>query len=282
MDQAIALIGFGEAGRSFAGAAGWGAAARVFDVKTDYPAWRGAMQDAYAQAGVTGCAGVAPALDREALVLSLVTADQALVAARHAAQHIAPGSLYCDMNSVAPATKRAAAEAIEAAGARYLDVAIMAPVDPDRLNVPLLVSGPSAQDAVAALGEAGFGSVRAVGDAIGRASTIKMLRSVMFKGIEALTAECAIACSRAGVGDEVFASLGTDFADLVNYRLDRMMVHGLRRADEMAEAVKTLEALGVEPVMTRGTVARQREIGQRRVDPVPAALDDKLATLEAI
>ncbi|MFX8316376.1 hypothetical protein ABTL66_19245, partial [Acinetobacter baumannii] len=91
------------------------------------------------------------------------------------------------------------AAAIRAAGGRYVDVAVLAPVNPARMNVPLLVAGPDAAEAAQALGAAGFASVRMVGDEIGRASAIKMIRSVMVKGIEALTAEMMLAATAAGV-----------------------------------------------------------------------------------
>ena len=148
------------------------------------------------------------------------------------------------MNSVAPDTKRAAAAAIEAAGGRYVDVAVMAPVHPRGRAVPLLVCGPHAEAARRALARCGFAQCpdrrRA---ASARASAIKMIRSVMVKGIEALTAECALAAEAAGVRDEVIASLdaswpGADWAERVDYNLDRMMIHGLRRAAEMEEVVE--------------------------------------------
>ena len=118
-----------------------------------------------------------------------------------------------------------------------------------------------------------------MGDDIGRASTIKMLRSVIFKGMEALTAECVLACHRADVLDEVLASLGAEWPALADYRLDRMMVHGVRRAAEMEESAKTLTALGVEPLMTRGTIARQRALGSLQISPIPDTLDAKLERL---
>ena len=96
---------------------------------------------------------------------------------------------------------------------------------------------------------------------IGAASSVKMLRSVVIKGIEALTAECLIAAHRAGVVEEVMASLGGDWTERADYYLDRMLVHGTRRAAEMREVVKTLETLGIEPVITRGTISRQAEMG---------------------
>jgi 3-hydroxyisobutyrate dehydrogenase-like beta-hydroxyacid dehydrogenase len=255
----LTLIGFGEAASTFARAAGWGARARGWDL---LPARRAAM----AAAGVSAASTAAEALAGSPLVLSLVTADQALTAAETYAPHLAPGALWCDMNSVSPETKRSAARAIEAAGARYIDVAVLAPVQPGRMAVPLLLAGAAASDAKVALRAAGFGVVRVVGDQVGKASAIKMIRSVMIKGIEALTDEMIAAARAAGVENEVLASLDASekalpWCDKAAYNLERMAAHGLRRAAEMEESAQTLLSLGVEPVMTRGTILRQRQAG---------------------
>ncbi|NJB96304.1 NAD(P)-dependent oxidoreductase [Sphingomonas sp. ABOLD] len=284
MQDRIALIGFGEAGSTFARAGGWEAGARVFDRKTDGTA-AAAMHARYAEAGVEGAATLAEALAYRPLVLSLVTADQALAVAQAAAPHLAPGALYCDGNSVAPQTKQAAARAVEAAGAHYVDLAILAPVDPARLAVPVLLSGGQAQAAASVLAALGFQSIDIVGDAVGRASSIKMIRSVMIKGMEALTAECMLAAEAAGVRDAVLASLDASerqrpWETRADYNLDRMLVHGLRRAAEMEEVVKTLEALGTGAAMTRGTVERQRAIGALGLGTPPEGLGPKLAAIE--
>jgi 3-hydroxyisobutyrate dehydrogenase-like beta-hydroxyacid dehydrogenase len=254
----IALIGFGEAGSTFAQCAGWEAGAAAYDILT---ARRAAME----AAGVLACATAECALADADMVLSLVTADAALAAAKDYAALLKPGALWCDMNSVAPDTKRAAAAAIEAAGGRYMDVAVLAPVNPARMNVPLLVSGAAPEEAAEALRGAGFANVRVVGAEVGRASAIKMIRSVMVKGIEALTAEMMLAAEAAGVTDEVLASLDASekvqgWAARAAYNLERMTTHGARRAAEMEESAKTLISLGVEPVMTSGTVQRQRDM----------------------
>lgn len=271
MDINVALIGYGEAGGTFARSGAWSAAARVYDI---------AQPDAlYARDGVTGCPDIAGAVSNTPHIISVVTADQAMIAAQNAAQHIMPNALYMDMNSVAPSTKCAAAKVIEAAGGHYIDVAIMSPVQPACMAAPLSISGKEATDAQAALSRMGFQNIKIVGDEIGRASTIKMLRSILYKGVEALTAECLLACEIAGVTDEVLGSFGNDWSELADYRLDRMMVHGARRSAEMAESAKTLEDLGVDPIMTRGTVKRQAEIAAHNINPVPKGLDAKLKRL---
>ncbi len=276
MSSNLSLIGFGEAGSTFARAGDW--PVRVYDALTDGPA-RADMWARYEDAGVTGAETATDAVTGSAAIFSVVTADQALLAARNVADVIANDAFFFDMNSVAPDTKRAAAAVIDSAGGRYVDVAVMAPVNPVRMAVPLLLSGPYAEQGAALLAEAGFTKIRVVGTEVGRASTIKMLRSVIFKGMEALTAECVLACDRAGVLDEVLGSLGAEWPALADYRLDRMMVHGVRRAAEMEESAKTLEALGIEPLMTRGTIARQRQIGSLTISPIPETLDAKLERL---
>lgn len=252
--ESAAYIGFGEAGMAFACPG-----ARAFDRKTD-------KAGDYQARGVRGYASAQEALDGATAALSLVTADQALAAARDYAPFLSLGALWLDMNSVAPGTKCAAAAAIEAAGGRYVDVAVMSPVHPAGHKVPLLVAGPHAEAGLEVLQALGFTNVRIVSGGIGAASSIKMIRSVMVKGLEALSAECALAAHAAGVEDEVIASLDASWkeqgwADRFDYNLDRMLIHGLRRAAEMEEVVKTLDDLGTGSDMTRGTVARQRALG---------------------
>ncbi len=247
MNDRAALIGFGEAGRAFVDA---GLAANAaFDI------------DPAKREGIAAHEGLAEVIANASAVLSLVTADQALTAAAQAARHLAPDTLYFDLNSVAPETKRAAAVVIATAGGRYLDVAVMAPVYPTQLAVPLLLAGSDAEAGAGVLRALGFTNVRALTGGIGQASSVKMIRSVLIKGIEALTAEMLLAGAAADVTDEVLASLGGDWARQADYNLDRMLVHGTRRAAEMSEVAKTLEALGIEPLMTRGTIRRQALIG---------------------
>ena len=262
MERAVTLIGYGEAGRTFARAGGWEQQARVFDIKLDDPQFREAMLADFEADGISGAATLDAAVGGSHAILSLVTACQALTSAKSATQNITPGALYFDMNSVAPDTKRQAAKPIDCAGGHYIDVAIMAPVNPARLAVPLLVSGQYAGDGAEALTALGFTNVRVVVGDIGVASSIKMIRSIMIKGQEALTAEMMLAAEQADVVDEVLGSLGDDWVAKAGYNLERMKTHGGRRAAEMEEVAKTLDALGVQPLMTNSTIQRQRDMAQ--------------------
>ena len=264
MDNRYALIGFGEAGSTFAKAADLDSDACAYDLRqVDY-------------GRVKGCTTNHEAVRGANVVFSLVPADQSLLVAQETAMSLTEGTLFLDMNSVSPGTKRQSALAIDKAGGRYVDVAIMAPVEPQRLAVPVLLSGYHAQAGLDVLKYFGFSNLRVVGADVGRASTIKMLRSVMYKGMEALTAECLLGCEKAGVTDEVLKSFGNDWSGGADYRLDRMLVHGQRRSAEMAESAKTLLELGVEPLMTLGTVQRQAQLGTLGIKEPPKGLHAKL------
>lgn len=283
MAKGITFIGFGEAAMAFAGG-GDGDGARGYDLKLDTAATRSAKLADFDRCGVTPCDTAAVALADAGIVLSLVTADQALPAAESAARAatVAADTLWLDMNSVAPETKRAAAAAL-GHSERYVDVAVMAPVHPAGRAVPLLVSGPHAEAGAAALERLGFTAVSVVGARVGEASAIKMIRSVMVKGIEALSAECVLAADAAGVRDAVIASLdaswpGADWTRRFDYNLDRMMTHGIRRAEEMEQVMLTLTGLGVSPLMAAATMQWQRGIAERRRVVAPG-LEGKLAAL---
>ena len=206
----LAFVGFGEAATAIV--EGWGArdglSTAAYDIKTDDPAAEvsQAKFTDYEASGVAGKATLGEALDGAELIFSLVTADQAETAAEAAVPHLAQNAIFLDGNSCAPGTKRRSAAAIEAAGARYVDVAIMSPIRPALHKSPMLLSGPHAEAALDVMERLDMNATIAEGD-VGTASSIKMMRSVMIKGMEALVLECVLAARQAGVEDVVLESL---------------------------------------------------------------------------
>jgi len=263
----IAMVGFGEAGRAIV--QGWGRplSSRVgaYDLKSEDATAAGEIAAACDAAGIGRASGPGALLPERDLVFCLVTADRAADAAAAAAPHLKPGALWLDGNSCAPGTKKRAAQIVEDAGGRYVDLAIMAPIHPRLHKTPMLIAGPHAEAARAALAALDM-QVEVAGDRVGDASSIKMIRSVMIKGMEALTAECLLAARRAGVEDAVLASFersdpGIDWRRRSAYALSRMTAHGIRRAAEMREVAATLRELGLPDRMASATALWQDEIG---------------------
>lgn len=271
--DSLGFIGFGEAATAFL--SGWAenrpATLAAFDVKTTRDDTREILLSRCAEHGVTSAATPADALSGADVAFCLVTADQALAAAEAAAPGLTAGTIWFDGNSCAPGTKRRAAEVIEAAGGRYVDLAIMAPVYPKKHHVPLLVAGPHAETGAAILSALDM-KPKISGDTVGHASSIKMLRSVMIKGFEALTAECFLAARRAGVEEQVIASLEASDPDVQwrtrgAYNLERMMVHGTRRSAEMVEVARTVAELGLGGGMSAAASDWQARIADLALDP---------------
>ena len=284
----ISFIGFGEAAQAFADGMQKDnrfLEIRAYDVKTNGPQAEAKRAD-YRNLSVTGADTCSDACSGAEMVFSLVTADQAERAASEVAQDNMKDILFLDCNSCAPETKRRSAAKIERAGGRYVDVAIMTPVYPQLHKSPCLLAGPDAQLALERTRDLGM-ATEIAGDRIGIASVRKMIRSVMTKGLEALTLECFLAGRKAGVEEDVLASLeisfpGFDWQRRVPYLLERAISHGIRRADEMQEVAQTLRDLEINPNMAEATAARQREAGSLGIDVSEIGATDTAALMDAI
>lgn len=247
----IALIGYGEVGKIFAREfrANGSPDIRIYDIKLDDAATREPMR-AHAQAADVRIAGnAAEAANGADVVFSCVTANAALDVAREAAGYLKPDQLFLDINSASPGTKRQAASALLASGGHYVECAVMAPVPGPGLRVPILAGGPKAEHAARLLNSMGM-NIRAVATDYGRASAMKLSRSIIIKGLEALLIDCANAARAWGIEEEVFGSLNQsfpalDFAALADQMAGRVREHGMRRAAEMREAAQMLEDLGL-------------------------------------
>lgn len=271
----IAVIGFGEAGSSLC--EGWNKSGiRVYDIKLDY---QGKIAEQMAErmdlANVIRAHDTFTAVSNADAIFSTVTADQAKKVAKTAAKSIKMGALYFDLNSCAPSTKQLSAEIISKAGARFVDVAVMASISSKLHRTDMLVSGEHSKEAIQFMESLGMKPGHILGD-VGRASTIKMVRSILVKGIEALTAECFAAACKAGVADEVAASLDashttTNWKNQAGYNMERMTTHGTRRAAEMREVAQTLSDLNVVNRMTNGTIEWQDEMGDLGVNLIDVA-----------
>ena len=268
----IAFIGLGEAAGAFI--TGWGADRAgdiaAFDIKTTLPETTDEILNRAKAYDITHCKTLQDAVSDADVVFSTVTADQAIVAARAAAPLMKQGAYFLDMNSCAPSSKQVSAGIMDKHDLRYVDVAVMEPVYPKQLDVPLLISGDWSDQVSTILNDLSL-RYRIIHGAVGRASSIKMVRSIMVKGLEALTAECALAAYAADVVDEVFPSLrdGHPKIDVewrATYNFERSMTHGARRAAEMDEVAKMVADLGLPNDLARGSAHWQRIIADNTLD----------------
>ncbi|MDV7393436.1 NAD(P)-binding domain-containing protein, partial [Arthrospira platensis SPKY1] len=116
----------------------------AWDVKLLTPDQAWPLQSSAQASGVHLCGGVAELLDRSDLVISAVTASQALAVAEEVARLIRPGTWFLDLNSASPGTRLQAAGLIDQAGGRFVEAGVMTSVPPHGIRVPMLLGGPHA------------------------------------------------------------------------------------------------------------------------------------------
>jgi 3-hydroxyisobutyrate dehydrogenase-like beta-hydroxyacid dehydrogenase len=265
----IAMIGLGEAGALFAQgliASGMFEVAG-YDALLQDPAAAPAVLAKIGSIGVAQCSSLEQACREAAVVFSAVTASAAREVAAEASRYLRQGQFFFDINSVSPSAKRSSAQVVERSGAAYVEGAVMAPVAPSGIAVEILVAGARAGELVELLNPAGM-NLEVVADAIGKASAIKMCRSNMIKGIEALVVECFVTARAYGIEDAIVDSLsrsfpGTDWEMRGAYMTGRVLKHGRRRAAELREVATTVAEAGLVPRMAPAAAEVQDWVADR-------------------
>lgn len=288
----FAFIGFGELGSALAAGlrAAGGSELRAYVRPPREARTAAARDERLAAAGVVGAPSARAAARGADAVLAVVPARATLEAAQACAPALEPGALYVDMAAAAPSIKVAAAELIDRAGGRYVDVAVLGTVAVNGAAVPMLASGAGASRWRELAEPLGL-DVRSVKAPAGHASRVKLLRSVYLKGRDALVMEMVLAARRHGLQDAVVQSIGgpgeqVTFEALVDRIVCAVAVHAGRRAEELARSAELLEEVGVEPIVARAATARLRWLGELGLRDAfegqrPRSQGEVLAAIEA-
>ena len=256
----IGLLGFGEAGAAMASTLL--ALPHVSVFAYDHQYLDAASRDARGgDLDVSLLASPAALAQSTDVIISVVTADEAKSAALSLLPFLQAGHVFFDGNSVSPGTKQAISASFNAHDCQYVDLAIMAPIHPRGHKTPMLVSGPDEAEICKILSKLHF-AYEWRGTAIGDASTVKMLRSILIKGMESLVCECVTAAEGLGLDTEILTSAGKtlhidDMPALADYVMERAAVHGRRRAAEMREVAKTLSEMALSNHLATAIAAHQ-------------------------
>jgi 3-hydroxyisobutyrate dehydrogenase-like beta-hydroxyacid dehydrogenase len=253
------FLGFGEVASRFAQRLRErGARVLAYDVLLEQPGGR----DTLVARGAGTPPELLPLADLTAqadIVLSTVTTDVALSAAKDCVRLLRAGQVYVDLNATSPSVKCETASVIAPSGADFVEGAILSAVGVAGADARVLLCGARAGDVAAVLSKLGL-NVHAYGIEIGKASSFKMLRSVFSKGIEALLIECLLAGRRAGIEqplwEEIVATMdAASFGDIGgNWVRTHATAHG-RRYHEMLQVADVLRELRIDAPMTAATVA---------------------------
>ncbi|MGY8708055.1 DUF1932 domain-containing protein [Bradyrhizobium sp. 18BD] len=264
----VAFVGFGEAAQCFAShlAAQTGAPVVAFcHGKTNAPPYSQAFRALAARCGVT-LVDRLEELSKANVIFSAVVVAVAAEMGEAISRIIRPGCLVVDINAATPRRKKRVAEAVEARGGVFADANLMGSVDLYGAAVTLYTSGSGAERFAEIFGPLGF-RIEVAGPEAGTAAAVKMLRSVVTKGMEALLVEALTAATLAGVRDETMRGLctsmdGTTFSKFLDMCVRSDVLHAERRAVEMEGVAAGLRELGFDPLMTAATAERLKVSAQ--------------------
>jgi 3-hydroxyisobutyrate dehydrogenase-like beta-hydroxyacid dehydrogenase len=281
----VGFIGFGEAGSNFsAGLRETNPALKITAYDIRFPL-EPALQAKATELGVTA---VGASIAEPDLVFSFVVAKASVTVAKVSAKVMRVGQIYADCNSSSPQMKQQVAAALDGTGVKMVDCAVMSGVPGRRHKVPMNLSGPDAEETVGLLSQLGC-VCEATGDQIGAASALKMMRSVMMKGIDALLLEFIDGARQYGVTEAALASMadnypGVDWLGRAPGAMSRTSEHAVRRASKMQEVSGTLRAVGVEPMMAEATsrrIAQAAGLIRSNGGEAFTTLDELMAAMEA-
>ena len=257
----VGLVGYGEVGRILAeDLRKQDVGITAYDLKLGNDQ-AGPLRDHASMQEVALAASHADLAAQADFIVSAVTASQAVAVAQACAPAVKKGAWFLDVNSASPGAKRRAAELIDGNGGRYVEGAVMTSIPPYRIKVPLLLGGAGAEELAPLLVALGF-DAKLASQELGVASAVKMCRSVMIKGLEAMVIESFTAARAYGVEDAVLASLketypGIDWEKQGAYFFQRVIEHGRRRSEEVREVAETVREIGLTPWSAQGTAERQ-------------------------
>lgn len=248
----VAVLGLGEAGRVFASALADHVEVRGWD-----PVMKAAIPNVQIAADAASAVAGADA------VLAFTPGSRSLDALHAAVGNLSPGAMYADCATSSPALKRLLADGAALAGITFSDVAIMGPVRRGAAGTPLLASGTGATPFAELCRRAGI-KVEVISDSAGDAAARKLLRSILVKGLTAVTIEALRAAEREGLLDWFAEHLvGTitalDGPTLTGF-LDGTLTHSARRVDEMEAAADMVRDSELEPSMSSGAAEVLRSI----------------------
>lgn len=196
----IGLVGFGEIGSTLG--RGLRAAGLESVVAYDKHAFEGAfsalIQRRAAEAGVQLLRSPQELAERADGIIGATPGSSSVASADALAAHLGPRHRVVDIASATPQVKQQVAERLSGTGAAFVDGSI-AGTPRDGVGMPILVAGQDAARVRDALLPWGM-RMEVVSERIGDASAIKILRSVVMKGLEALLLECMLGARRYGLG----------------------------------------------------------------------------------
>ncbi len=214
-------------------------------------------------AGVKLAKSVGTLAKKSDIIIALTPGKAAVPALKKILKYLRPDHLYVDASSNSAHNMEQAA-ALIGNTARFVDASVMGPVDIMGLKVPFVASGPHAAEFHDRMTPHGM-VITVVGNNPGDASAMKLIRSVLMKGLAMLLLETMEAAQRRNILDAVIEDSSVTFNDIpfqkiIKRYIGGTAVHCERRIHEMKECLELLQDMGSTDRTTKSTIAMLRDM----------------------
>lgn len=265
----ITIIGVGEVGGAFAEALAPKAELSLCDIKEDGP------PAATANALGLGIETAPDAwLETSDTVLVCVPGKQSPIVAKAALPFVGPQTVYVDMSTARPDDLRTWASAFHREGRTFVDLAIMGSIQIWGARPPVLLSGPAAEKAQPLYDELGSDTNIVESGRPGDATSLKLLRSILVKGIECLAVEAMTAAEHMNVRPQLMGIMNdmddSSIADFLEMLVTTHIPHSARRRHEIIESADQLREMGFDALVTSALPPRYEATLARKEDDKPA------------
>jgi 3-hydroxyisobutyrate dehydrogenase-like beta-hydroxyacid dehydrogenase len=200
--------------------------------------------------------------ERSDLLISSVWGHVSLEVAKEVARFIKKDRVFADLNNSSPSAKKRGADAINAKGAKFADIALFGVPYQPGLKALLLVSGDGAELFNEIMGRFSAWDIQVISGEAGKATTIKTIAKIYYLGLQALSLELALSAQRAGIEINLLEPLLVSSTkslprekDLV-FWLIRGGLQAERKSGEIHEIIEAMQEWGIEPVMMEAATKR--------------------------
>ena len=243
----VAIIGLGEAGSHFAN--------DLVEMELEVSGWDPNLQREL-DPRIHFAANNGEAVKDADIILSINYTSESKAIAKEVLPHLKSGSVYCEMNTSAPSTKKEIESILHSANIQFVDLAIMAPVPPKGIKVPLLASGGGAKLLTELFSPYSL-NLSVLSEKTGDAAGRKLLRSIVYKGVAAVICEAMEAGEQFGLEDYIKTQINSIIGDndaLIDHFVKGSRTHAKRRMHEMEAVVSMLEGENLSAFMSEGAV----------------------------
>lgn len=265
----IGFIGFGEVGKELS------KGFRKYDVNRIYaydPLLIGSDSEKLSEVTEINYVEKAEIVAKQTLSILFVAvpATKTVEAWSEISDVVANETVLVDLTTASSQEKNKVNEMMSDKGMTIIDAAILGALKVFQNEVPILASGEQTNKFIELGYQIGM-NITKLNEKVGDATNFKFVRSIFTKGLSTLLFEVMASADQLNISEEIYESITStmdkdDFGEIISRYIKSNVKHSQRREKEMKNVIEFLEYHHIEPVMTKATIEKLKNITQANLE----------------